>query len=62
MRAAGQALLLALESGRLEAELGSTIEELRGSRARIAAAGHAERRKIERDLHDGHSSICSPWE
>ncbi|MGZ4303061.1 MAG: sensor histidine kinase [Gaiellaceae bacterium] len=50
---AGQALLLALESGRLEAELGSTIEELRGSRARIAAAGHAERRKIERDLHDG---------
>lgn len=53
VRAAGQALLLALESGRLEAELGSTIEELRGSRARIAAAGHAERRKIERDLHDG---------
>jgi signal transduction histidine kinase len=53
VHAAGQALLLALESGRLEAELGSTIEELRGSRARIAAAGHAERRKIERDLHDG---------
>jgi len=53
VRAAGQALLLALESGRLEAELGSTIRELRTSRARIAAAGHAERRKIERDLHDG---------
>ena len=51
--AAGQALRLALESGRLEAELGSTIEELRASRARIAAVGHAERRKIERDLHDG---------
>jgi signal transduction histidine kinase len=53
VRAAGQALVLALESGRLEAELGSTIDELRDSRARIAAAGHAERRKIERDLHDG---------
>jgi signal transduction histidine kinase len=53
VRAAGQALVLALESGRLEAELGSTIEELRTSRARIAAAGHAERRKIEQDLHDG---------
>ena len=53
MHAAGQALLLALESGRLEAKLGSTIEELRESRARIAAAGHAERRKIERNLHDG---------
>ncbi|OAI55326.1 hypothetical protein AYO48_03920, partial [Gaiella sp. SCGC AG-212-M14] len=53
VRAAGQALVLALESGRLEAQLGSTIEELQGSRARIAAAGHAERRKIERDLHDG---------
>lgn len=53
VRAAGQALLLALESGRLEKELGSTIKELHTSRGRIAAAGHAERRKIERDLHDG---------
>jgi signal transduction histidine kinase len=51
--AAGQSMLLALESGRLQVELGATIEELRTSRARIAAAGHAERRKIERDLHDG---------
>ena len=53
-------MLLALESGRLEAELGSTIEELRGSRARIAAAGHAERRKIERDLHDGARQMSLP--
>jgi len=51
--AAGQAMVLALESSRLQVELGSTIEELRTSRARIAATGHAERRKIERDLHDG---------
>ena len=53
VRAAGQALLLALEKGRLETELGSTTAELRASRARIVAAGDAERRRIERDLHDG---------
>ena len=28
------------------------IEEMRASRARIAAAGVAERRRVERDLHD----------
>jgi hypothetical protein len=61
VRAAGQALLLALESGRLEAELGSTIEELRTSRARIAEAGHAERRKIERISTTVRSNTCSPW-
>jgi signal transduction histidine kinase len=53
VRAAGQALLLALERGRLQSELGSTSAELRASRARIVAAGDAERRRIERDLHDG---------
>ena len=51
--AAGQALLLAIENGRLTAELQSTNEELRATRARIVATGDAERRKIERDLHDG---------
>jgi signal transduction histidine kinase len=50
---AGQALLLALENGRLAAELESTTAELRDSRARIVTAGDAERRRIERDLHDG---------
>ena len=50
---AGQALLLALENGRLAAELESTSAELRASRARVVAAGDAERRRIERDLHDG---------
>lgn len=34
-------------------ELRSTNEELRVSRARIVAAGDAERRKLERNLHDG---------
>jgi signal transduction histidine kinase len=53
VNAAGQAMLLVLETGHLQVELGATIEELETSRARIAAAGDAERRKIERDLHDG---------
>ncbi|HWH35442.1 MAG TPA: histidine kinase [Acidimicrobiales bacterium] len=34
-------------------ELRRTNEELKASRARIVAAGDAERRKLERDLHDG---------
>ena len=51
--AAGQALLLAIENGRLTAELQSTNTELRATRARVVATGDAERRKIERDLHDG---------
>ena len=51
--AAGQALLLAIENGRLTAELESTSTELRATRARIVATGDAERRRIERDLHDG---------
>ena len=50
---AGQALLLAVENGRLMTELDSTTAELRASRARVVAAGDAERRKVERDLHDG---------
>ncbi|MFL5950546.1 MAG: sensor histidine kinase [Gaiellaceae bacterium] len=49
VRAAGQALLLTLESGLLQQE----VDELRTSRARVAAAGQAERRMLERDLHDG---------
>src|SRR5262249_4129660 len=44
---------LALESGRREAEVRARLEALRRSRARIVAAGDAERRRLERDLHDG---------
>jgi signal transduction histidine kinase len=51
--AAGQAMLLAIENGRLTAELRSTTTELHAARGRIASAGEAERRKVERDLHDG---------
>ena len=38
---------------RLELELRSTIQKLRRSRARVAHVADEERRRIERDLHDG---------
>ena len=44
---------LALENERLHAELRARIDELRESRARIVQAGDAERRRLERNLHDG---------
>ena len=50
---AGNALLLAVENDRLQRELQLTNAELRSTRARIVSAGDSERRKIERDLHDG---------
>jgi len=46
VRAACQAVSLALEHGRLETELAA-------AHARVVQAGDAERRKVERDLHDG---------
>jgi signal transduction histidine kinase len=53
VRAVGAAAALALENERLEAELRAKVEELRASRARIMEATLAERRRLERDLHDG---------
>ena len=44
---------IALENGRLHAELRARLEELRGSRARIVAAAQNERQLLERNLHDG---------
>jgi signal transduction histidine kinase len=44
---------LAIEIVRLRVELRRQLEEVEASRARIVAAGYAERRRIERDLHDG---------
>ena len=44
---------LALENERLDAELRARIEELQASRARIVEAADYERRRLERDLHDG---------
>ncbi len=49
----GAAAALTLENERLEAELRATVAELRASRARIVHAGDEQRRRIERDLHDG---------
>ncbi len=45
VRAAASATLLAIDNGALEGEL-------RASQARLVQAGDAERRRIERDLHD----------
>jgi signal transduction histidine kinase len=56
VRAAGAAAALALENQRLSAELRANIEELRASRARLVEAGDSERRRLERDLHDGAQS------
>ena len=44
---------LALENERLAAQVRAQLEEVRASRARIVEAADTERRRIERDLHDG---------
>src|SRR6185312_12185931 len=44
---------MALEHSRLQAEVQAQLELVRASRARIVEAGDAERRRLERDLHDG---------
>ncbi len=49
----GAAAALALQKERLGAELRAKVGELRDSRARMVAVGMAERRRLERDLHDG---------
>ena len=44
---------IALENERLQAVVRAQLLDLRASRARVVAAGDAERRRLERDLHDG---------
>lgn len=44
---------LAMHAGALAATLRDRLSELAASRARIVSAGLEERRRIERDLHDG---------
>jgi len=44
---------LAIEIARLRAEVARRLAEVRQSRARIVTAGYEERRRLERDLHDG---------
>jgi signal transduction histidine kinase len=46
-------ILAALEHRRVTTRLARSLDELKGSRDRIARAADAERSRIERDLHDG---------
>jgi signal transduction histidine kinase len=51
--AVGAAAGLALENERLQADLRARLAELQASRARIVDAAETERRRLERNLHDG---------
>jgi signal transduction histidine kinase len=53
LRAVLDAAVVPVELARLRVELRLQLAEVESSRARIAQAGYAERRRIERDLHDG---------
>ncbi len=53
VRSVCAAASLALENERLQAELRARLVELQASRARLVEATDSERRRIERDLHDG---------
>jgi signal transduction histidine kinase len=51
--AVGAAAGIALENARLQADLRARLLELKESRARVIDATDSERRRLERDLHDG---------
>jgi signal transduction histidine kinase len=53
VEAVGAAAALALDNERLDAALRAKIGELRRSRERMLRIGLEERRRLERDLHDG---------
>jgi len=53
VRAVGAAASLALQNERLDAALRAKVDELRRSRERMLKIGLEERRRLERDLHDG---------
>jgi len=44
---------MTIQNAQLQVELRARLEELRGSRVRILRAEQGERRRLERDLHDG---------
>jgi signal transduction histidine kinase len=44
---------LALQNARLHAEVSAQLAKVKDSRARLVAAADEERRRIERDIHDG---------
>ena len=53
VEAVGGATAIALENQQLHAEAENRLAEVRASRERVISAGDAERRRIERNLHDG---------
>jgi signal transduction histidine kinase len=53
LRAVLDAAAVPVELARLRVELRLQLAEVESSRARIAQAGYEERRRLERDLHDG---------
>jgi signal transduction histidine kinase len=53
LEAVGKTAALALRREQLEHELRAKVQELEQSRARMIRFGMAERRRLERDLHDG---------
>ena len=52
-RAAAEIALLRLENERLADRLNRSLEQLAESRARLLEVSNRERRRIERDIHDG---------
>ena len=53
VQAAGAGALIRLEKIQAEAELKASTADLASSRIRLMEMAHAERRRLERDLHDG---------
>jgi signal transduction histidine kinase len=53
VRGAAAAAGIAIDNERLQAEVRAQLEEVRASRQRIVEAGDRERRRVERNLHDG---------
>jgi signal transduction histidine kinase len=53
VQAAAGYVRVTLENRRLYAEVEASLEEVRDSRARMVTSADRERRRIERDLHDG---------
>jgi signal transduction histidine kinase len=53
MEAASAAVALALDNERLTADLRARVYQLAESRRHVVRAAEAERRRLERDLHDG---------